>query len=308
MPEPVLEWLLAADPAVAYQTRRDLLDDDDSTARTAIATAGTAARILAARRTDGHRGQGFYRPKWTSTHYTLLELRDHQVDPGLAACRMAVALCLRQIGTDGGVNPSTVPDSDVCINGMFIAIAAYFGADPDDLASLLDFVLGQQLDDGGFNCRSNRRSGCRVSSVHTTTSVIDGFNEYLRTRHPYRRHEVRIARDAAAECLLARRLYQVKATGAPIHPDVVKLHHPARWRFDVLRGLEVLAAAGVHDDDRLVPALGVLCRRRRPDQRWAANAGYPGLSHVVYARAGEPNPWITLKALRVLRANADLLP
>lgn len=308
-PDPVVAWLLASDPAVGYQARRDLLDDDDPEARKQIATSGTAALLLAARRPNGHWGEGFYQPKWTSTHYTLLELRDHQVDPGLAACRDSVALCLREKGADGGVNPSgSVRHADVCVNGMFLAIAAYFGANLDDLASIVDFILSQRLDDGGYNCRSNRSSRCRVASVHTTASVIDGFTEYLSAGHPYRAEEIRRARAAACECLLARRLYQVKGSGAPIHPEVVKLHHPARWHFDVLRGLEVVTGAGVSDDDRLLPALGEVLRRRRDDGRWAANAGYPGETHVTYARAGQPNPWVTLRASRVLRATSGLDP
>jgi hypothetical protein len=304
--DPVVEWLLRSDPAVAYQARRDLLDEDDQAARALIAHSGTAAVILAARRPDGHWGRGFYQPKWTSTHYTLLELRDHQIDPRVAACREAVALCLGQKGQDGGVNPSgTITHSDVCINGMFLAVAAYFGAGTPELTSLVDFILSEQLGDGGFNCRSNR-SGCRVSSVHTTSSVIDGFTEYLRAGHPHRADDVEAARAAAIECLLVRRLYQSRATGAPVHPEVVKLHHPPRWHFDVLRGLEVVTAAGVTYDERVQPALEVLRGRRRPDGCWAANAGYPGAAHVAYARAGTPNPWVTLRALRVMRALSAL--
>ena len=300
--DPVVEWLLRSDPAVAYQARRDLLDEDDPRERALIARSGTAAVILAARRPDGHWGRGFSQPKWTSTHYTLLELRDHHIDPGVTACQEAVALCLEQKGADGGVNPSgTISQSDVCINGMLLASAAYFQARTPDLSSLVDFILSEQLGDGGFNCRSNR-SGCRVSSVHTTSSVIDGFTEYLRAGHSHRADEVEAARDAATECLLARRLYQQKATGTPLHPEVVKLHHPPRWHFDVLRGLEMVTAAGVTHDERLQPALEILQHRRRQDGRWAANAGYPGERHVTYARAGTPNPWITLRALRVIRA------
>ncbi len=298
--DPVVMWLLQDDPSVAYQARRDLLGDDDPDARAGIARTGLAAQILAAQHADGHWGQGFYQPKWTSTHYTLLELRDHQVDPSLPSCRTAVALCLQEKGEDGGVNPSgTVARSDVCINGMFLAIASYFGAPASDLRSVIDFVLAQQLADGGFNCRSNR-SGCRVASVHTTASVLDGLVEYLRTGLEHRADAVRSAVAAAAECLLARRLYQVKSTGAPIHPDMVKLHHPARWRFDVLRGLDVVVAAGVSQDERLIPAREVVLSRRRHDGTWTANAGYRGATHVTYPGPGRPNPWITLRALRVL--------
>lgn len=141
---------------------------------------------------------------------------------------------------------------------MFLAIAAYFGANPDDLTSIVDFVLGQRVDDGGYNCRSNR-SGCRVASVHTTASVIDGFTEYLGAGNAYRADEIRRARAAACECLLARRLYQVKGSGVPIHPEAVKLHHPARWHFDVLRGLEVVTEAGMCDDDRCCRHWGRCC-------------------------------------------------
>ncbi|KAB7741449.1 hypothetical protein GA707_18065 [Nostocoides sp. F2B08] len=304
--DPVVQWLLRTDPAVVYQVRRDLLDEGDPSERALIARSGSAAVILAARRPDGHWGQGFYQPKWTCTHYTLLELRDHQIDPGVAACREAVALCLEQMGQDGGVNPSgTITHSDVCINGMFLAVAAYFRAGTPDLTSLVDFILSEQVGDGGFNCRSNR-SGCRVSSVHTTCSVIDGFTEYLRAGHGHRADDVEAARGAAVECLLARRLYQQKATGEPVHPEVVKLHHPPRWHFDVLRGLEVVTAAGVTHDERLRPTVDVLRGRRRPDGRWAANAGYPGATHVDYTRAGTPNPWVTLRALRVIRALSTL--
>lgn len=117
--------------------------------------------------------------------------------------------------------------SDVCINGMFLAVAAYFGARTPDLTKMVDFVLGEQLGDDGFNCRRNR-SGCRVSSVHTTTSVIDGFTEYPRAGHAHRADDTRAAVGAATECLRARWLYQTKTTGSPVHPEEVTLHHPAR--------------------------------------------------------------------------------
>lgn len=299
----VLAWLLTGDAVVQYATRRDLLEEDRPDLRARIASEDDAAAILAARRPDGHWGRGFYQPKWTSTHYTLLELRGLGVAPTLPACRDAVALCLAERGGDGGVNPSgTIAHSDVCVNGMFLAIAAYFGAPGDALAGIVDFILGQQVADGGFNCRSNRDRGVRVGSVHTTASVIEGLTEYLRAGYGHRSDAVRAARADAVECLLARRLYQVRATGEPIHPEVVKLHHPARWHFDVLRGLDVLRDAGVAPDERLAPAVAVLRERRRPDGRWAANRGFAGETHVTYPRAGQPNRWVTLAALRVLRA------
>ena len=199
----VLDWLLAGDSAVQFQVRRDLLGDERPDLQLRIPHDGDAAAILAAQRGDGHWGEGFYQPKWTCTHYSLLELRDLAVPSGHPSCVRAVSLLVGEKGADGGVNPSrSVKVADVCINGHFLAYASHFGVSTVEVASVVDFVLGQELPDGGFNCRSNR-SGARNSSVHTTASVIDGS--------PVPAPGTLIARTgrwghaAAAEALLSRR-------------------------------------------------------------------------------------------------------
>lgn len=295
-----LAWLLRGEVAVQYQTYRDLLRDERPELQRRIASEGDAATILAARADSGW-GRGFYEPKWTSTHYSLLELRDLAVARDHPACMGEVAGAIEQHkGGDGGFNPThSVKESDVCMNGMFLAFGCYFRANAKELESIVDFVLSQRLDDGGFNCRANR-SGARVSSVHSTTSVIDGLSEYLRSGYTHRSDEVREAIGTASSALLSRNLYQHRSSEEPIHAEFTRLHHPARWHFDVLRGLDVLRSAGTAYDDRLDAAVGVILGRRRSDGRWSAAAQYPGRSHVVYPRAGEPNRWITLRALRVL--------
>lgn len=301
MADEVIGWLMGGDSSVRYQTRRDLADDDRPELLARIVSDGDAALILAAQGPDGHWGRGFYQPKWTSSHYSLLELRDLGVPPGHEPCRRTVELIARQKGPDGGVNPAArVRPADACINGMFLAYAAHFGANADPLISVIDFLLGQRLADGGFNCDAARSPG-RVSSVHSTTSVIDGFAQYLARGFLHRQDEVREALADAVESLLARNLYQRRGVTEAIRPEFTRLHHPARWHFDVLRGLEVLWAAGVTWDPRMVAALEVVRRRRRPDGRWAASSQYPGETWVSYPGAGQPNRWVTLRALRVLR-------
>lgn len=297
----MIAWLLAGDPAVAHQALRDLLDDARPEAAATIADAGDAAVLLAARHPDGHWGRGFYQPKWTSSHYTLLELRELELPRNHPVARETVRLVLQETGPDGGVNPSgTIRHSDACINGMCLNYAAWFGATDAELAGVIDFLLGQVMPDGGYNCRRNR-SGARVSSVHTTVCVVEGFTTYLRDASRSGADEVRAARDAAVECLLSRELFRRHGTSEPIDVEFTRLHHPARWHFDVLRCLDALRAAGVPADDRMDAALTVLRERRRPDGRWAANRGYPGETHLRYPAAGQPNRWVTLKALRVLR-------
>ncbi|MBK8447450.1 MAG: hypothetical protein IPL41_12460 [Micropruina sp.] len=295
----VLAWLLRGDAAVQFQTYRDLLGDERPQLQQLIPAGGDAGAILAAHATPGW-GRGFYQPKWTCPHYALLELRDLAVPRDNRVCVREVALALeRHQAPDGGFNPTQIEQSDACMNGMFLAFGCYFGADARRLQSVVDFLLGQRMPDGGFNCRANR-SGARVSSVHTTTSVIEGFSEYLRSGSRHRAAEVGDAITTATAVLLDRRLYQRRGTGEPIRAEFTRLHHPARWHFDVLRGLDVLRAAGTPYDARLDPAVDVIRHRRGSDGRWSAAAQYPGDTHLTYPRAGQPNRWLTLRALRVL--------
>lgn len=303
MDDATVAWLLEGDVAVRFRTGRDLLERPDPALQTRIASEGEGAALLAADGGEGHWGRGFYQPKWTSSHYTLLELHGIGLSAREPRPRDVVARILEhERGADGGLRATEVEQpSDVCVNGMALRYASYFGATDAGLASVVDFVLGQQLPDGGFNCRSNR-GGARHSSVHTTVSVIEGVTEYERSGGRRRLAALRDARAASIEFLLRHHLYRSERTGAPISPELTRLHHPARWHFDILRGLVALLDAGAPHDPRMDDAVSVVASRRRPDGRWAANRGYPGETHVPPPRAGTPNPWITLDALRVLRA------
>lgn len=296
----VLEWLLRGDAAVQFQTHRDLLGTDRPQLQQRIPDEGDAAAILAAHEDPGW-GRGFYQPKWTCRHYALLELRDLAVPRDQPVCVREVTLALQQyLAPDGGFNPTdSVKQSDACMNGMFLAFGCYFCPDAPGLHSVVDFLLAQRMADGGFNCRANR-AGARVSSVHTTTSVIEGFSEYLRSGSRHRADEVRDAVATATAALLDRRLYQRRGSTEAIRAEFTRLHHPARWHFDVLRGLDVLRAAGTGYDVRLDAAVDVIRARRRADGRWSGTTQYPGCTHLTYPRAGEPDRWLTLQALRVL--------
>ncbi|MFI7545171.1 hypothetical protein [Actinoplanes sp. NPDC049599] len=220
--------------------------------------------------------------------------------------RATVTLILgTEKGRDGGLNPSnSINQSDVCVNGMALTYTAYFGADEQQLVSIVDFLLRWQLPDGGFNCRANR-SGARHSSVHTTVSVIEGITEYQRSGYRYRLDHLVTARAEAAEFLLRHRMHRGERSGEAIHPEFTRLHHPARWHYDILRGLDAPARPGVTYDDRLDDALSLLTSRRHADGRWRATRAYPGATHVPPDKSGQPSQWITLMATRVLDAYAD---
>ncbi len=299
----VVAWLLSGDVAVQYRTWRDLLGRDDAALQARIASEGHGAALLRASGGEGHWGRGFYQPKWTSSHYTLLELKDLGVSSLAPRARDVVRLILeREKGPDGGLNArKAISPSDACVNAMALNYASYFEADGDHLASIVDFLLRQRMGDGGFNCRLNQ-GGARHASVHTTVCVIEAITQYQHSGYRYRLDELQSARAEATEFLLRHHLYRSERTGEVMRPEFTRLHHPARWHFDILRGLEALADSGTAYDPRMADALRVLGSRRGPDGRWAANSPYPGHTHLPPPRPGEPSRWISLSALRVLTA------
>ncbi|MFW5656975.1 MAG: hypothetical protein ACOC0C_05105, partial [Bacteroidota bacterium] len=77
----IIDWLLEGDVAIQYQTCRDLLNLEKPALQQAIERQGWGAAYLAQRNVTGHWGKGFYQPKWTSSHYTILELRNLNISP-----------------------------------------------------------------------------------------------------------------------------------------------------------------------------------------------------------------------------------
>jgi hypothetical protein len=302
IPEDTIKWLLSGDVSVQYQTRRDLLNSDQKQLRKRIATEGWGARFLSLRRDDGHWGRAYYQPKWTSTHYTLLDLKNLAVSPLNKSIQSTIRIVLNdEKGTDGGINPSvTIRESDVCLTGMFLNVAAYFRAGEQQLRSIIDFILSQQLSDGGFNCQFNR-SGAVHSSLHSTLSVIEGINEYARNSYTYRLGALKAAERESREFILRHRLFRSDHTGKVIDKKMLMLSYPSRWRYDILRALDYFRAAGAGYDRRMEDALTVLLNKLRPDGTWPLQARHRGQTHFEMEQTGAPSRWNTLRALRVLQ-------
>ena len=71
---------------------------------------------------------------------------------------------------DGEVEP--------CINGRVLALGAYFGEASD---RLVDRLLHEQLEDGGWNCDA---PPSKRSSFHTTICVLEGYWSTRRRKVP----------------------------------------------------------------------------------------------------------------------------
>lgn len=301
--DPVVTWLLDGDPAIAFQVHRDLFEEDRLDLQKRIPLEGWGKAYLEARHIDGSWGNGFYKPYWTASHYTLLDLKSFAFPPDHPAIAESLDLILRRPrARDGGITASPGDKkSDVCINALFLSYAAYFGVTAKRLEPVVDFLLGERMQDGGFNCMRNR-SGARVSSLHSTLSVIEGLSGFLAQRHSYRAEEIRDSLRTARETLLARRLFRSRRSGDIIRADFLKPTFPARWRYTTLRALDTFRADGTPFDPRMQEALTRLAGLRRKDGRWLRSAALPGKTHLELEPPRQPSRWITLIALRILKA------
>lgn len=299
----IINWLLEGDVAIQYQTHRDLLKSDGKVLerlRGSISKEGWGREVLSRYNNKGYWGLGFYQPKWTSTHYTLLDLRNLCI---LATDEINYALeyiVKNYKDVDGGINPSgSVGKSDVCINGMFLNYACYFGIDEKAVKSVVDFIINQQMKDGAFNCRLNR-TGAKHSSMHTTICTLEGIREYIDRGYSYRAEELIKIEKEAQQFLLQHKLFKSDHTGEIIHLSMIKLSYPTYWKYDILRSLDYFRKAKVSYDNRLEDAINILISKRIRDGRWKVAAPHTGAIHFSMEQAGKVSRWNTLRAMRVL--------
>jgi hypothetical protein len=303
----VTDWLLDSDPAIRWQVMRDLFDEPTDVVaaeRARVATEGWGARLLALQEPDGLWDRGVYDPAeprdpdapgqpWTGTHHTLVLLRELGVDPASVEARNAIALVRERVVWDHGGRGYFDGETEPCINGMVAAIGGYFG---ENVQGIVDRLLGEQLDDGGWNC--DVEIGSTRSSFHTTICVLEGMLQHERSTGAAA--DVTAARQRAEEYLLERRMLRRLSTGHVADPTWTLFSFPNRWFYDVLRGLDYIRAAGLAPDPHLDEAIDLVENKRGADGRWLLENVHPGKVHFDMENEGEPSRWITLRALRVL--------
>jgi len=296
-----LAWLLAGDPSIRWQARRDLMDSAAGTiarVRRKIATEGWGARLLQRQDPEGTWAGGLYSPKWISTTYTMLLLRDLGLSPGNRPAKAACTLLLdRGMYRDGGIGFGW-GRSETCVTGMVLSILSYFQYDDERLDIIANHLLERQMPDGGWNCQ--RPYGATHASVHTTISVLEGLRFYEQHRGRKVR-AVRAAQRRGREFLLIHQLFRSHRTGEIIKPVFLRLAFPPQWHYDILRALDYFQTVNAPRDERLSEAVAILREKRRPDGRWNLEQCFRGATFFHMERLGQPSRWNTLRAMRVLR-------
>lgn len=307
---PVIDWLLESDPAIRWQVLRDLVgaeSDVVAAERARVATEGWGARLLALQGDDGQWAGGACFPArsfnwraenhgqpWTATLPTLQLLHDFGVDPNSEKVRRAVARVKEHCRWEHAGQAFFSGEVEPCINGRTVAIGIYFG---QDVSGIVDRLLDEQLEDGGWNCEAE--NGSVRSSFATTINVLEGLLAHERATGGST--ESIAARRRGEEYLLERRLFRRKSTGEIVDPAWLQFSFPTRWHYDVLRALEYFRAAGDAPDPRMDEAIDLLRSKQQPDGAWLLENTHPGSVHFALEDGdNRPSRWNTLRARRVL--------
>lgn len=313
----LIDWLLDTDPALRWQVQRDLLCEPESVwqaTRAQVGTSGMGARLLALQDDDGQWAGGAYFPTradpralnhpdddegqpYTATTWTLNTLREW----GLEAS--ALAGTAEKLAANSRWEYDDLPywggEVDCCINAFTLANGAWLGA---DVSGISDWFPAHQQADGGWNCEWVE--GSTRSSFHSTLNSLRGILFYEKAVGG---HDVlKAARHRAQEYLLERRLMFRLSTGERVGEWVGYFAYPFRWVYSALNVLDYLRAAsefdGVPPDPRAAEAIELVRAARLDDGRWLQGGRYKGqVWFEIDVPKGEPSPWLTFHAIRVLR-------
>ena len=297
-----LEWLLDSDPSIRWQVMRDLTGDASgaiAAERSRVATEGWGAQLLAVQSPAG----GWEGQQWDLvTLNALAVLKDLGLDPASKQARIMIDRVDRGLVYKWHNNrPFLHGETEPCINGRILGVGSYFKEPNEALANQL---LGEQLEDGGWNCEAieetPKRPKSRRSSFHTTICVLEGLLDYERAGG--KSAAVTKARERAENYLLDRRMFRSLRTGEVNDERWLRFSFPTFWHYDVLRGLDYLRNAGIKPDSRVGEAIETVIGRRDQDGRWPLDLLHR--EHIpleMETGVGRASRWNTLRALRVLR-------
>jgi hypothetical protein len=310
----LIDWMLATDPALAWQVERDLLGAPEDTwqaTRARVATEGMGARMLALQDPDGQWAGGAYFPRgfdfdgpeaaegagqpWTATTWSLNTLRQWGLDAS------ALAGTAEKLDANSRWEYDDLPywggEVDACINGFTLANGAWLGA---EVSGIADWFAEHQLPDGGWNCEWVE--GSTRSSFHSTLNALKGILDWEMRTGDERLREVR---HRGEQYLLTRRLLYRASTGEKVGPWVDLFGYPFRHVYTALNALDYLRRASLHDgvqpDERAADAIAIVREARQGDGTWLQGRRYPGaVWFELDVPVGEPSPWLTFFAARVL--------
>lgn len=325
-----LAWLLEDDePGVRYLALRDLVKRptaaDVEAAQRSAHTRGPIATILDHMHAEGYwaePGPG-YNPKYRASVWSVVLLA--QLGAGRAQdsrIDRACAYVLDHALTPGGqFSASGAPSGTAdCLQGELCAALTALGCTDARLETAFDW-MARTVTGEGIAPREDRTAPIRYFAGKCGPTFACGSNGQLpcawgavkvmlamglipaRRRTPSQRRAIERGVDFLLGIDPAEATYPSAYSPRPSR-NWWKFGFPVFYVTDLLQVVEALAALGLGHDPRLANALQLIRDRQDARGRWSLEYDYNGKTWLEFGQPGAPNKWVTLRALRVLKAAA----
>jgi len=322
-----LPWLLEGDsPGPRYLALRDLANAPQPAelraARREAHEKGPIAAILNKMDKAGYwaaAGPG-YNPKYRASVWSVILLAQmgaHVAED--ARIRKACAYLLDHALTkDGQFSASGAPSGTAdCLQGNLCWALLELGVDDPRLDSAFDWMARTVTGEGlapatdrsapmryyagkcgpTFACGSNNKCPCAWGGV----KVMLALGRLPRERRtPRVQRAIRHGLDFLFSVDPAEAAYP---SGWSTKPNRAwwKFGFPVFYVTDLLQLVESLVVLGCGNDRRLAHALDIIREKQDADGRWPLEYEYTGKTWVDFGEKKQPNKWVTLRALRVLK-------
>jgi hypothetical protein len=317
-----LSWLLesdAANPAIRLFALRDLLDRPPDApevlaAQAAVMASGPVPAILDAQQPEGfwEKPGGGY-GKYRGTAWQIIFLGDLGADPADARVRRGCEYALSHgIAPNGGYAYNRTPASSGvlhCLNGNVAHALIRLGRLEDPrVQGAIEWQARAITGEGpiqyyqsttsgpGFGCAVNAKQPCAWGAVKALKA--------LAAVPPAQRSP--LVQRAAAQGATFLLDYDLALAAYPYTEKVssawFKLGFPLSYWSDLLETLSVLAALGCGGDARLAAARRWLLDKQDAKGCWKLENSLNGKMWADIEQKGKPSKWVTLRALRVIKA------
>jgi hypothetical protein len=324
-----LPWLLdPEEPGARYLALRDLLDTPATSpelmaARRAAHQGGPIAAILTAMEPGGYwveHGPG-YNPKYRSTVWAIILLaelgaslmEDERIGQACSYILDHALTATGQFSADGA--PSGTAD---CLQGNLCWALLELGCQDSRLEQAFDWMARSVTGEGiapakerqapvryyagkcgpDFACGANNKLPCAWGG----TKVMLALGKWPREqRTPVIDGAIQRGLRFFFSVDPADANYPSGWSDKP-SSNWWKLGFPVFYVTDLLQITEALAALGYGADPRLERAINLIVEKQDSLGRWPLGYDYTGKTWVDFGAKKQPNKWVTLRALRVLKA------
>lgn len=302
-----LPWLLEKEnPSVRYFALKDLYgkpedDPDVREARRAIPESKPFKKILFLQKPEGWWSdpEGMFTPNYRGSAWQLAFLAELGADPEHPKVKKGVEYVLDKITKREGAGIAAKRSAFINVNCYLgVALEAFIrlGRLADERVQAGIAYACELVTQGKLKCRYRQNLSCPWGGEKELRALA-------RIPEEKRAPEVKVAMAKIAEFLLkydlARAAYPRKKR---VSGHWFQFAFPRTYNADILEVLDALTLAGYGRERALGKAIEFMLSKQDKEGRWKMETSYNGKMLVPIEEKGKPSKWLTLRALRVLKA------